>query len=983
MARQPGLPFQTLATLRVAVFILLLSAAFLWFVLGRAQEQIEQSGRENFSLLAHSAFNELDALTQSRLRYLDTLANLLPTLHDIYDEATSRALAKTFLKRPGQNALTLVRSDDDMLYFYKDSHDGPAGTVYSIGRLRVTADGRRRVEASFYTEDHRLLARQNLAIELHPAKREAYEGALHSNGPYISAPHIIPNRNSLAVTMAVRAGNHVISLITPLDLLDRLLESLPVSANGATLLLDDQERIVAFQTKGSRWSDVNLSQSRMKPVTQLGHPVLAEAARATSGLAENQTSLVTLAGQPYLLAWHRMAKIPGTQYRMLLLSPLSDMSQVAERARHDAWLVAIVGLAILLPLTWFSTGAMARVLQRLVQDSERIGHLDFASAEQPIHSGVREVKALGLAHDAMRSALSKGTRSLERVSNHLARLIGIGVNLAKEKDRQTLLDAVLDAAREISGAQAAILFLRDDNDRLQPAATLGRNPSQAVPVLDMNLPDLQRASLAVHTALTGVISVVDDLDSDPREELKLLRHYNQQDSSIRAQTVVSLPLRTPDRVIGVMQVFNAHDPDNDQVAPFSTSQVTYLEALAAQATVALENQKLIASQSQLLDSLVRTLGDAVDAKSAYTGRHCARVPEIALMLAQEAHAADSGPLASFSFRNEDEWREFRTGAWLHDCGKITSPEHVMDKATKLETVYNRLHEIRTRFEVLLRDAHIEVLQAQLAGRMDAATAAQAHARRAQALQGDYAFIATCNIGGEKMAADDIARVQAIGQQTWLRHFDDRLGTSHEEQQRHQASMPLNLPTTALLIADQPWHLIPRPAEEHRALTEGFRMQVPEYLYNQGELYNLCVERGTLTVEERFKVNEHIIHTIRMLEGAQFPPQLRRVPEYAGTHHETLDGNGYPRGLTAVELSIPARIMAIADIFEALTAADRPYKPAKPLSESIAILHRMKRKGLIDPDLFDLFLRSGVHLRYAQRFLSPEQIDLADITPFLD
>ncbi|PTU32982.1 HD domain-containing phosphohydrolase [Stenotrophobium rhamnosiphilum] len=981
MARQAGLPFQITATLRVVAFVFLLSGAFLWFVLGRAHQQIEQSGRENFRLLAHSAFGEIDAMMQSYASYLGTVASLLPTMPDIYTEASSRALAQSFLDQAVPHSFAVTRPRD-MLYFLKRDPEAPAGSAYTMGHFAVQADGSRMVSVSYYTADHRLLSQRRYSLDAHPEQSEWYLGALRSKGPYFSRPHLAPAWNSLAMTLALRSGESVVSMTSPLGLIDRLLERVPVSANGAALLFDDQHRIVAFRAKGERWKQ--LSQFRMKPVAQLGHPLLVAAAAVTDRLAEGQLSLVSLADQPFLLAWHAIAKIPGTQYRLLLLSPLADMSQAAETAKRDAWLVAIVGLMILLPLTWFSTGAMAGVLQRLVQQSERIGHLNFSPMEKQKHrrSAVREVRALEHAHDAMRDALAKGTRTLERVSGHLARLIGIGANLVKKKTRQALLEAVLEAAREMSSAEAAVLFLRDEDDKLRPVATLGMEPPHCLSALDMKLPEMKHQSLAVYTALSGVVHVVDDLDLDQREELVNLRKYNRERSSIRVKTIASLPLRTLDRVIGVMQVINARDADTDQIAPFSSPQVTYLEALAGQATVALENQKLIAAQTNLLDTLVRTLGDAVDAKSAYTGRHCARVPELAMMLAREANVAESGPLANFSFRTEEEWREFRVGAWLHDCGKITSPEHVLDKATKLETVYNRLHEIRTRFEVLLRDALIEVLQAQLAGRMNAETAEQIYAQRAAVLQGDYVFIAACNVGSENMAAADIARVQAIGKQTWLRNFDDRLGISYEEKERRQSSTPVSLPALASLIADQPWHLIPRPPEEKRALTEGFRMKVPEHLYDRGELYNLCIERGTLTREERFKINEHIIHTIRMLEGAKFPALLRRVPEYAGTHHEAMDGSGYPRGLTAAELSIPARIMAIADIFEALTASDRPYKPAKPLSESVAILHKMKLKGHVDPDLFNLFLRSGVYMRYAERFLAPEQIDLTDITPYL-
>lgn len=985
MASLRSLPFQIVMTLRVAAVVVALSVAFLWFVLGRVQQRVEQSGRDNFELLASAAFGGLDALMASDLRYLETLARLLPSVPDLYAAPATRALAQSFLEQRGPSALMIGQSSDEMLYLLKQDSEAPTGSSYTSGHLRPQGDGTQLITASYHAADHSTIGERHIPIDFLPTQRRWYLGAMRSPAGYVTEPYPMPGRGALVLTTSLRSAIGVVALTTPLELVDGLLERLSISANGAALLLDDQHRVVAFRLHGPRWRDLAGHDIRMQPVEQIGDPVLLQAAHTTLQLAADEPSLVTLSGEPFLLAWHNMTRLQGTRYRMLLLAPLSDMAEALEGARRDVWLTSLLGLALMLPLSWFGAGSIARVLGRLVEDSQRIGKLDFQPVDSPIHSRVREVQALGLAHASMRSALATRTVALEKVSRHLERLIGIGIHLAEQHNRPTLLNAVLDAAREFTGAQMAILFLCDaDNDRLLcPVASLGLLDHERLPPLDLDSETMRRESLAVRTVLGASTRIVDDFADTSREELAYLRRMSLL-LSAAPQTAVSVPLRTPDqRIIGVMHVINATDAEAGRIDRFSPSQVTYLEALAAQAAVALENQKLIASQTQLLDTLVRTLGDAIDAKSEYTGRHCARVPELAMMLAREAHAARSGPLADFGFHSEDEWREFRTGAWLHDCGKITSPEHVMDKATKLETVYNRIHEIRTRFEVLLRDARIETLEAQLSGRCDPAEAAVRYTECRQSLQDDYAFIAGCNIGGEKMADADIERVRAIGARRWLRHFDKRLGSSYEELQRHGTSDAEVLPTVEALLSDQPWHLVPRSVEQRRSLTEGFRMKVPEYLYNHGELYNLCIARGTLNAEERFKINEHIIHTIRMLEGAKFPPQLRRVPEYAGTHHETLSGSGYPRGLTAAELSIPARIMAIADIFEALTAADRPYKAPKPLSEAIQILHGMKRRGHIDPDLFDLFLSKGLHLRYAQRFLSAEQNDLPDITPYLN
>jgi HD-GYP domain-containing protein (c-di-GMP phosphodiesterase class II) len=486
--------------------------------------------------------------------------------------------------------------------------------------------------------------------------------------------------------------------------------------------------------------------------------------------------------------------------------------------------------------------------------------------------------------------------------------------------------------------------------------------------------------VAVYAATHNRIIAIDDVDTENRYDLSGTRGYMAA-SGYRVRSMLVVPLAPRDgEVIGVLQYLNALDPETGAPVPFRPELLRFLTALAAQAAVALDNHQLVEAQERLVDAMIRMLAGAIDAKSPYTGGHCERVPELAVMLAEAACAANEGPLAGFRFETEDEWREFRIGAWLHDCGKVTTPEHVVDKATKLETLYNRIHEIRTRFEVLLRDARIDCLEAIAAG-ADPAGAEHDFAARKASLIDDFAFVAECNLGGEAMAPERIERLGRIAERTWLRHFDDRLGLGHEESRRH-AEPPPPLPATERLLADQPWHVQPRGRSRALDPRYGFRLTVPEHLYNQGELHNLSVQRGTLTEEDRFKINEHIIQTIVMLENMPFPSNLKRVPEYAGTHHETLVGTGYPRRLSGEQLSVPARIMAIADIFEALTAADRPYKKAKTLSEAVEILYRFKRDRHIDPVLFDLFLTSGVYLRYAQQYLLPEQIDTVEIGSYL-
>ena len=376
------------------------------------------------------------------------------------------------------------------------------------------------------------------------------------------------------------------------------------------------------------------------------------------------------------------------------------------------------------------------------------------------------------------------------------------------------------------------------------------------------------------------------------------------------------------------------------------------------------------AQDALLDSLVKLIAEAVDNKSAHTGTHCRRVPELAEMLLEEANLSQNEAFRDFSLTSPDDRRAFEIGAWLHDCGKVTTPEYVVDKSVKLETLYNRIHEIRMRFEVLWRDAQIDFLEK----RIDAETLEK---RKAE-LRDDFSFIARVNLGTESLDEEKRQRIAKIAKQRWLRHFDDRLGLGRMERERYTQKEE-TLPVEEYLLSDKNEHIIPREDFDYEGYrAEGFVMQVPEALYNYGELYNLCIEKGTLTEEERYKINEHVIMTIKMLEKIPFPEQLKRIPEYAGTHHERLDGEGYPRKLSASELSLPARIMAIADIFEALTSSERPYKRANTLSEALGIMAKMAEEEHIDKALFALFLTTGVYKRYAEAHLTPEQIDEVDI-----
>lgn len=563
-------------------------------------------------------------------------------------------------------------------------------------------------------------------------------------------------------------------------------------------------------------------------------------------------------------------------------------------------------------------------------------------------------------------------------------LINSGLMMSREKSRDRLLTHILREGQKLLHCDGGTIFLVTKNRSLRFAI---RTRDDALPFEEIELYDpisgqINDRYASTYAANHNKTVIIDNVYDETRFDCSGTQAFDAQ-SGYLTISLLTVPLAPRNgQVIGILQFFNALDPDTGAVIPFPDDIVELVEALAAQSAIALDNLQLIEGQKTTTESIIQVLASAIDTKSPHTGHHCVRVPELAVMLADAACKQAEGPLANFNFESEDQWLEFRVGAWLHDCGKVTTPEYVIEKATKLDMLFNRIHEIRMRFEVLLRDANIKRLETLLNGGNSQEVNRQFEQEKAD-LMADFAFIAECNMGRESMHPSDCERIKTIAEKTWLRYFDDTLGLSQQDTLRLQAEDKPNLPVTEQLLADKTKHIVPRPPHKVPDPELGIKMTIPDNMFNYGEVYNLSIQKGTLTDEERYKINEHIIETINLLEKIPFPDFLQRVPEYATTHHETLDGRGYPRKLTANELSIPARIMAVADIFEAITASDRPYKKPYKLSESLKILCAMKKNRHIDADVFELFLTSGVYKEFAIKYLLPEQIDEVDIFEFLD
>lgn len=516
---------------------------------------------------------------------------------------------------------------------------------------------------------------------------------------------------------------------------------------------------------------------------------------------------------------------------------------------------------------------------------------------------------------------------LERVE----RLNRIGMALSSEPDTDRLLELILRSARELTGADGGTLYLVRDNDTIEFAimstdslgielgGTTGREiPFDPLPLRIDGEPN--RSMVVTNSVLQNRTINIRDAYHAEGYDFSGTRAFDRQ-TGYRTQALLTVPMTDhEDSVIGVLQLINPLGPDGN-IIPFSRESQQLAESLGSQAAIALTNKRLVDDLANLFKSFVRMIAGAIDEKSPYTGAHCRRVPELTMLLADAAHRHTRGPLASFRL-DGDERHALEIAAWLHDCGKITTPEHVMDKATKLSTVHDRIDTIAARFAALR--AGIEADYASRLRDADGPQRTVIEGERDRVLGGldsDLAFLRQANVGAEAMSGEDKARVREIAAREWT----DATGK-------------------------------------------------PRSLLTEDEVANLLVERGTLTQEERKVIENHAAVTIRMLEQLPFPRHLRNVPEYAGGHHERVDGKGYPNGLTREQMSIPARVMAIADIFEALSAGDRPYKKAKTLSQCLQILGYMRLEGHIDPDLFDVFIDEGVYRAYAERYLRPDQID---------
>jgi HD-GYP domain-containing protein (c-di-GMP phosphodiesterase class II) len=936
----------------------------------RASEvMLKQSADQQFRLAVKSAIGEVDDIYQSGLRSVQLLAHeRLMSATSLEERLDSLKFVTTSLQNEPIVSSQYIGYDNGDFFLVRHYLDNsrvkqrfnpPADTRWIV--QSITYQQRQAVgEYLFYDAELRLLARRvDPQYRFDPRGRDWYRAKHQAGQVRLSNPYYFFSDGLPGITFSQQTENRraVVGSDIHLGRLNEFLLRQRLTPDTRLAFISADERVLASH-KGPPELVLGADGKQQLPkLITFDAPVLKALLGVNQGKAGNASSFAAENGDQWegMVTTIRVGE--DISLRLLMATPHSELlaAAIAERNRSILISTALIALGVLVAL-WLSRRA-SRPINALTDEVQKIEQFQFDQPMQ-VQTNILEIARLADGIGGMKQTIS--------------RFMDLSQALAAETNFSRLLAKILDELGEVSQAEGGVIYIHHQTaagSYLEASQYFwhqaAQAPSQAPLQIQLDGEHIVARSLRQQQILTTLSPEAFALDFPllPRPEQDIV--------------VLALPLCNRDgTLIGALAL--AIDPAKSP----SNHLLAFVQTIVATAAVAVDTQRLIKEQKVLLEAFIQLIAGAIDSKSPYTGGHCQRVPELTKMLARAAERQQTGPFADFAL-TEDQWEELHIAAWLHDCGKVTTPEYVVDKATKLETLYDRIHEVRMRFEVIKRDVQITHWQAIAEGGNAETLTAELNAQLAQ-LDEEFAFIATCNEGGEFMAPEKVERLKQIAARTWLRTLPDRIGISHEEKERKLRTPEAPLPVIEPLLADKPEHILLRAERDKLADDNpwGFKVKVPEHMYNRGELYNLGVARGTLSEEERFKINEHIIQTIIMLEKLPFPRHLRQVPEIAGGHHEKMDGSGYPKRLTREQMSPAARMMAIADIFEALTAVDRPYKKGKTLSEAIKIMGFMVKDQHIDAELFALFLSEGLHLEYAQRFMRAEQIDEVDISPYV-
>ena len=845
------------------------------------------------------------------------------------------SLAALFYAKPSGEMILMrpLRSDTERKHFA-----APNNASLLLTRSQVPKGKKLGLGEQFFFDANfkRIGYKKSNDSQYDPRTRPWYanskpDGEIHLTEPY---PFYYLNTNGITLSKRSTNGKIVVGADFTLSALSKQIAIIGYSPRSKVALFDKSFQLLAHHQLAVDLShspsqiEASLEQSIFKPVlNRNSRQSLYEHVRRDG--IEWSVSLT-----PVKL---------GNNVRLLLAeaTPQEDLLTNLLMMRNNQVTVALSILALYCIVVWVVANRIAAPLQTLVKFTDNIARFDFQKTRYP-RSRIKEVADL--------------TSSIELMEHTLHDLLRLLRETASNQDFSLLAKTIARQSYLVTKAETIMLYSYDTQDKLFSVA-------------------------ANHSVIPFKIDINELLSSTAWSTAELSQgeviHFHKTDNALSPYSDILYNsdlylfplLNKQGQLVGVLTLGYER-----AISDVQQDKHAFLKELLSFAEIAKENIDQMQQQKQMLKAFIELIASAIDTKSPYTGSHCQRIPELTKMLTQ-ATQDDDLHFPQFGMSSQ-QWETLHLASWLHDCGKVTTPEYVIDKATKLETIYDRIHEIRMRFELIKMQEQRNYWKA-IAEGADKDQLDDELVSKLQQLDDEFVFIAECNMGDKPMTDEDISKLEQISERTWTRTLDDQIGISWIEKAR--AGETSSLPSQERLLDDKTTHQVPWPQDmaPQDLWNEEFTLKPGEVKYDRGELYNLSVRRGTLNAEERFIINDHIIQTITMLKLLPYPEHLKNVPEIAGSHHERVDGKGYPRGLTGEQLSIPARIMAIADVFEALTSNDRPYKKAKSLTESIEIMTHMATSGHIDPKLYLIFLEQEVDQDYAEMFLDPEQMSEID------
>ena len=845
---------------------------------------------------------------------------------------------------------------------YKPNFSIPEGAKYLLQTVEVNPGSSNIVLFFFY--DSQLKELGSITPENYdydPRTRDWYKNASEASSLIRTDPYIFFTTGEVGKTFALSTSQKtaVVGADVTLKALSNSLNAQKLTPSTQIALIDSKKNAIAYLNPDRLVLKGDEGKVTLARLDQLGVSVLGKIAERMEGTGID-SNFTLESGESNYFGFTSPIPVRGEEpHYLVIASPENELLEEARTGLNNTILITLGLLLFTLPIIFFVSKAISLSMNNLTDYTKAIRDFDF-SGELVGNSRITELKELTTTVGIMKSTIQK--------------FLDISSLLTGEKDFFKLMYHILSETASALNSKAGVLYILSNDEKNMYVGAIYLKDGSAISIQGTPNISMEKESSTfpilknIKEEKTSVVHISSVAFSN---ELKFFGREREDDFPY----LIGVPLKNQDRkVIGYLCLFEDHDVSEQ------TSLLSFVENLSGTSSVAIENQRVLESYKILLYSLAQTLSTALDSRSPHGG-HCRKVPELALMLADAASEQEGGAFEDFNF-GEEERESFKLAAYLHDIGKILVPEYVVEKSTKLETVYDRLNEVRLRFEIIKRDLRISFYKKLMGGGQKELLEKDLE-KEILILDNEFTFIANCNEGEIQMTPENIERVKKIGMRTYERTLDDTIGLSYEEKLKKSKRKKPN-PNIENLLSDRPEHLWENEDSDKISAENpwGFNIRVPRYKIHRGEIHNLIVEKGVHTEEEKFMINSHIIHTIKLLGNLSFPTNFKNIVEIAGGHHETLDGNGFPKKLKKEDLSIQARIMGLADLFESITAVEKPNKKGKTLSESIGIMDKMKKERRIDPDLFEIFLTSGVYLEYAKKHLQPYQIDEVDISKYV-